>query len=164
MQGGWGQLRFQDQAYHALTFVAALLSLAIGSAALGLTRRRVPQRAIAGFAVAVLWFAWPLLLPPVRFAKPDAFRPDPSFVEALRRIRAGRDLRDGRGMFRHQQRRYLDGTPPRSPKRHGRRRHGVAGLLVFNAKGEQAAHEDFQRIKDTYVRIREHLPQDVAGR
>ena len=60
-RGGWGQLN-QDQAYHALMFCWALaVSCRSASWLSRLRKDAVPERAVAGFALAALWFAWPLL-------------------------------------------------------------------------------------------------------
>ncbi len=37
----------------------------------------------------------------------------------------------------------------------------LATQLCFSWRGEQVAYSAYHRIKDTYVRIREHLPPDV---
>ena len=58
--GDWGYL-YPDQAYHGLIFSWALAALVAGLAILTTRRSRIPDRAIAGFAVAALWFFWPLL-------------------------------------------------------------------------------------------------------
>ena len=59
-RGDWGHL-YQDQAYHALIFCWAFAALVAGLAILASQRRRISDRATAGFAVAAFWLFWPLL-------------------------------------------------------------------------------------------------------
>jgi hypothetical protein len=150
----------QEQAYHALTFCWALICLAVGFVALKADRRPPTDRAVAGLAVAALWFAWPLLyhqfgsqsvthfVPMHRLSRHlVVYAPGAVFATVAGCFFIGR-VWGGRGAIG---RAALTAV-------------GSAILLMhlyFNWRGEQIAFDAYHRIKGTYSRIREYLPRGV---
>ena len=160
LRGGWGELN-QDQAYHGLLFCWALVFVGIGAVALGVLRFRAPRRALAGFAIAAAWLLWPLLYHQFGSQSLTHLVPMHRLSRHLVVYAPGAILAVVAGSF-------LTGEAIRTAG-HARVRRvaslaGVLALAVhswFNWKGEQIAFGSFHRIKDTYVRIREHLPEDT---
>jgi hypothetical protein len=158
MHGGWGSFN-PDQAYHALTFSAALVALAVGVVGLVFARPSIPASARAGFAVAVLWLAWPLLFHQFGSQSLTQFVPMHRLSRHLVVYAPGAIFAIVAGCF----------VISETAARWRLARRVTAGLLVpvllvylgAGLNGIIVAHENFQRIKRTYVRIREHLPQNV---
>jgi hypothetical protein len=160
MHGGWGSF-LPDQAYHGLTFLLALSAAAIGAIALAFSRRRLTDRAIAGFAMGVVWFVWPLLYHQFGSQSLTQFVPMHRLSRHLVVYAPGAIIVTVAGWFMIKQ------AMAEWRVAHARRfaASAVASLLVIhlvmNLKGAAVAHEGFQQIKRTYVRIRHHLPHDV---
>jgi hypothetical protein len=158
LRGGWGELN-QDQAYHGLLFCWAVAFLAIGALALGVLRGRADRRARAGFAVAVVWLLWPLLYH--QFGSQSL-----THLVPMHRLSRHLVVYAPGAMFAIVAGCFLTGEAIRTASSARVRRvawsMGVLALAVhswFNWKGEQIAFGGFHRIKGTYVRIREHLPE-----
>ena len=159
-RGGWGHLN-QDQAYHALLFCWALVSLLIGFVALKAGKGRAPDRAVAGFVVAALWFSWPLLYHQFGSQSATHFVPMHRLSRHLVVYAPGAVFATVAGCFFI---RELTGTWRFASGRRALMAVGSAILLIrlyFNWRGEQIAYGAYQRIKGTYSRIREHLPRGV---
>jgi len=161
LRGGWGRLN-QDQAYHGLLFCWAAAFLAIGAVALGVLRKRTDRRALAGFVIAAAWMLWPLLyhqfgsqslthlVPMHRLSRHlVVYAPGAMFAVVAGSFLAGEAIR----------------TASSARVRRVASSMGILALAVhswFNWKGEQIAFGGFHRIKDTYVRIREHIPEGTG--
>lgn len=158
MHGGWGSFN-PGQAYHALTFVAAIVALAGGVAALALESRSIPAPARAGFALGALWIAWPLLFHQFGSQSLTEFVPMHRLPRHLVVYAPGAIFATVAGCFLM--------TEAAARWRVSRRRMAVMLIPVLllqlgaSVNGITVAHEEFQRIKRTYVRIRARLPQDV---
>jgi hypothetical protein len=161
-RGGWGELN-QDQAYHGLLFCFAILSM--GAAAIALTARETwtDRRAVAGFGVGIGWLLWPLLYH--QFGSQ-------SLTHMVPMHRLSRHLVvDAPGaMFATVAGCHLVSEAIRRSGIRSIARVawcvGIAAMLVhldFNWRGEQIAYSAFHRIKDTYVRIRQRLPEGVGA-
>jgi dolichyl-phosphate-mannose-protein mannosyltransferase len=161
--GGWWQLN-QDQAYHGLIFCWALLAIGGGFVALAVGKPRLPRPALAGFFVALVWFAWPLtyhqfgsqslthFVPIHRLSRHlVVYAPGAIFATVMGCFVVGRSA--AVSLWSRRTRRLLITTG--------------ASLLVlhlyFDWKGEQIAYNAYQRIKGTYARIRERLPAGVEA-
>jgi 4-amino-4-deoxy-L-arabinose transferase-like glycosyltransferase len=159
-RGTWGYLN-QDQAYHALVFVLALASVVAGALVLIWRRGHVPDRSIAGFAVAALWFAWPLLVHQFGSQSLTHFVPMHRLSRHLVVYAPGAVFATVAGSSLV--------VRAASTWRIANARRAVAGAaaaillvhLYFNWRGEQVAYGAYHRIKATYARIRERLPQGV---
>jgi hypothetical protein len=156
----WGSLN-QDQAYHALIFPLALLSILVGAVVLVSRRRLIPDRALAGFALAAVWFAWPLVAHQFGSQSLTHFVPMHRLSRHLVVYAPGAVFATVAGwcmvaeaasaLRRASARRLLTAAAAAMLLAH----------LSFNWRGEQVAHGAYQRIKSTYVRIRERLPPGV---
>jgi 4-amino-4-deoxy-L-arabinose transferase-like glycosyltransferase len=159
-QDGWGQLN-QDQAYHALTFCFALIAIVIALAVLIARRGTISDRQLAGFVLAVFWFAWPLLFH--QFGSQSVTR----FVPIHRLSRHLVVYAPG-AIFAIVAGSCLVASALSSARHASLRRLalalGMAALavqLAFAWTGELIAYNAYHRIKDTYARIRDRLPSDV---
>ena len=158
LHGGWGALN-QDQAYHGLLFCWAIALLAIGAVALAVPRARADRRALAGFAIAAAWLLWPLLYH--QFGSQSLTRQVP-----MHRLSRHLVVYGPGAIFAIVAGCFLAGEAIRTSGSARVRQvalsMGVLALAVhswFNWQGEQIAFGAFHRIKDTYVRIREHIPE-----
>jgi hypothetical protein len=159
MHGGWGTFN-PEQAYHAFTFLAALVALAAGVAGLVVARRSIPAAARAGVATGVLWFTWPLLFHQFGSQSLTEFVPMHRLSRHLVVYAPGAIFATAAGCF-------LIGE---ALARWRWSRSRAAAVLIpvllihlgASSKGITVAHENFQAIKRTYIRIREHLPPDVS--
>ena len=155
--GGWGNFN-QDQAYHALLFTGALAVLVLAAVALGLAWRSVPRVGKAGYALAVIWLAWPLLYHQYGSQSLTQFIPIHRLSRHLVVYAPG-------AMFAIVAGSYIVWTAARGRAwRAALSVAGVAALLVhlqFNIQGEAISYESYHHIKDTYRRIRERLPADT---
>ena len=163
--GGWGHLN-QDQAYHALLFCWGGLALIAGLAAIVWRGELIDRRARAGMALAWVWLLWPLLyhqfgtqslthfVPIHRLSRHlVVYAPGAIFAVASGCAVCAKVVRASRRPF----------APAAA--------WGLALTLLlvhldFNWQGERVAFESYHRIKDGYIRIRAHLPQDtrtIAG-
>jgi 4-amino-4-deoxy-L-arabinose transferase-like glycosyltransferase len=156
--GNWGLLN-QDQAYHALIFSLALASVVAGAVVLVSRRRQVPDRGVAGFAVAALWFAWPLLVHQFGSQSLTHFVPMHRLSRHLVVYAPGAVFATVAGG-------YLVAEAASTWRSASARRVLTAavalmllGHMYFNWRGAQVAYDAYHRIKATYVRIRERLPQ-----
>jgi 4-amino-4-deoxy-L-arabinose transferase-like glycosyltransferase len=158
--GGWGAFN-PEQAYHGLMFVWAVFSLAIGAGIL-LTRRdcgdgRVP----AAFAVSAIWLGWPLLYHQFGSQSVTHFVPIHRLSRHLIVYAPGAMLAIATGCaLAFDALRRSNATWARGPLAAG----GVAILILhtsLNVRAERIAYWNFHQIKDTYARIRAHLPSDV---
>jgi hypothetical protein len=153
--GNWGRLN-QDQAYHGLLFVWAIVAVAMGAVAA--TARRVDARAVAVLGVAGVWLFWPLVYHQFGSQSLTHFVPihrlSRHFVVyapgAIFAVVTGCALvaRSTRGVAHA----MVVGA-------------GAAALmlhLTVNVGAEQIAYGAFHRIKDTYVRIHQRLPASVT--
>ena len=155
---GWGPLN-HDQAYHGLLFGWALASLPVGLAAL-YAARPLPGRGVAGFAIAALWFSWPLLYHQFGTQSLTAYVPIHRLSRHLVVYAPGAVFATVAGC-------YLVAAAMRGALPAVRRAVAVGGCallavhLAFNWQGERIAHGAYQQIKGTYDRIRRHLPPHV---
>jgi hypothetical protein len=158
--GGWWQLN-QDQAYHGLIFCWAIAALSVGLVALKSQKTEIPDRAVAGFSLAVLWLAWPLLYHQFGSQSLTHFIPIHRLSRHLVVYAPGAVFATVAGCFVIQQ-----ATRTWRPGNARTVLMVIAcpillGHLYLNWKGEQIAYGAYQRIKGTYLRIREHLPEGV---
>ena len=158
LRGDWGRLN-QDQAYHGLLFCWAVAFLAIGAVTLVALRGRAGRRASAGFAIAAVWLLWPLLYH--QFGSQSL-----THLVPMHRLSRHLTVYAPGAIFAIVAGASLAGDAIRSAgSARVRRVASAMGILVlavhswFNWKGEQIAFGAFHRIKDTYVRIREHIPE-----
>ena len=155
---GWGPLN-QDQAYHALLFCWALVSLPVGLAAM-YAARPLSGRRVAGFAIAALWFSWPLLYHQFGSQSLTAYVPMHRLSRHLVVYAPGAVLAIVAGC-------YAVSVATQGALPAIRRAVLVAGCallavhLTFNWQGERIAYGAYQQIKGTYDRIRRHLPPHV---
>jgi hypothetical protein len=160
-RGGWGHLN-QDQAFHALTFCWALIGLFAGFVAYKADQRSVHDRAaVAGLAVASLWFSWPLLYHQFGSQSVTHFVPMHRLSRHLVVYAPGAIFATVAGFFFISERvRARGGVGMRVALT----ALGSAILLIhlyFNWRGEQVAFDAYHRIKGTYSRIRGYLPAGV---
>jgi hypothetical protein len=157
--GEWGRLN-HEQAYHALTFFVASGSVLTGLVALTVGKERIPDRALAGFALGTLWLAWPLLYHQFGSQSLTHFVPIHRLSRHLVVYAPGAIFAGVAGCYL-----VKEASTWRVPAaRRALLATASAILLVhlsFNWMGEQIAYGAYQRIKGTYVRIREHLPRGV---
>jgi hypothetical protein len=158
--GSWGHLN-QDQAYHALTFVLALMSIVTAGVALGSMKGQVSDRALAGFAFGVVWFSWPLLYHQFGSQSLTHFVPMHRLSRHLVVYAPGALFATVAGLF------LIKEAASRWRSVAARRALVAAAVAIvvihlnLGWKGEQIAHESYHRIKATYARIRERLPPGV---
>ena len=158
--GSWGRLN-QDQAYHGLLFCWALLALIGGAVVVVRDRGRLSRLSVTGFLLALMWFAWPLLYHQYGSQSLTQFVPIHRLSRQLVAYAPAAIFATVAGCFIAAQ---VIGTW-RSRRR--RRAAMVAAVMIaalhlhFNWQGERIAYEAYHRIKDTYLRIREHLPVDT---
>lgn len=154
---GWHSLN-QDQAYHGLLFCGAVLLLAAGVVAARLLQRLADPRTVAGLGIAAVWLAWPILyhqfgsqslteyVPMHRLSRHlIVYAPGAIFAVAAGCTVLARAIREVHSL----------------PLSVAAATLAVAALFVHlsvNRQGERIAFEAFHAIKDTYVRIRQHLP------
>jgi hypothetical protein len=155
---GWGPLS-QDQAYHALLFCWALVSLPVGLAAL-CAARPLSGRRVAGFAIAALWFSWPLLYHQFGSQSLTTYVPMHRLSRHLVVYAPGAVFATVAGC-------YLISAAIRQAPPAIRRVALAVGCallavhLTFNWQGERIGYGAYQQIKGTYGRIRHHLPPHV---
>lgn len=158
--GGWGALN-PDQAYHGLLFCGAVALLAIGGIAVIFSRNWSDPRVAAGLAVAVTWFFWPLLYHQFGSQGLTHFVPMHRLSRHLVVYAPGAIFAvvAGCALLVHAIRAAA------VSRVHGPVMAAGVVLLVahtyFNWRAEQIAYGNFHRIKNTYIRIRERLPDDV---
>jgi 4-amino-4-deoxy-L-arabinose transferase-like glycosyltransferase len=158
--GGWGHLN-QDQAYHALTFLLALASLVTAGIALSSMKGRASDRALAGFAFSVLWFSWPLLYHQFGSQSLTHFVAMHRLSRHLVVYAPGALFATVAGLF------LIKEAASKWRSAVAQRALTAAALAILlihlnlGWKGEQIAHDSYQRIKGTYARIRERLPSGV---
>jgi 4-amino-4-deoxy-L-arabinose transferase-like glycosyltransferase len=155
--GGWGIFN-QDQAYHGLMFTWGVIALALGGATLLFSRRARSRTAVAAVAVAGFWLAWPLFyhqwgsqslthfVPIHRLSRhlvvyaPGAVIAAVVGAAIVWQAASGRLMRLALAMV-------------------------ACGLFVLHAylnlQAETISYTAYHQIKDTYVRIRDHLPPDT---
>jgi hypothetical protein len=156
-RGGWGDLN-ADSAYHGLVFCLALGSLLIGAMVLRSASEQRSPRVAGGFAVAVLWFAWPLL------AHQFGSQSITHFVPMHRLSRHFVVYAPG-AIFATVAGWCLIAEASSAWRLASSRRAlmAAAGAILllhvyFNWQGERIAYAGYHRIKDTYARIRQRLP------
>ncbi len=151
----------QEQAYHALIFCMAFAALLAGFAILASQHRRISDRATAGFAVGAIWLTWPLLYHQFGSQSVSQFVPMHRLSRHLVVYAPGAVFVTVAGCF------LVNEAISTWRRENGRRilaAMGVAILLIhayFSWRGVQVAYGAYHRIKGTYARIREHLPQGV---
>jgi hypothetical protein len=143
-----------------LLFWWALASLPVGLAAL-YGARPLSRRGVAGFAIAALWFSWPLLYHQFGSQSLTAYVPIHRLSRHLVVYAPGAVFATVAGC-------YLVTAAMRGALPAVRRSVAAGGCallavhLAFNGQGERIAHDAYQQIKGTYGRIRRHLPPHVA--
>ena len=158
LRGGWGELN-QEQAYHGLLFCWAVAFLAFGAVALWWLRERADRRALAGLAIAAVWLLWPLLYHQFGSQSLTHLVPVHRLSRHLVVYAPGAMFAIVAGCFVT---RAAIRTAGCARLRRVASSMGVLALAAhswFNWKGEQIAFGGFHRIKDTYVRVREHIPE-----
>jgi hypothetical protein len=155
--GNWGHLN-QDQAYHGLLFVWAVVALPIATVAVGMAARRGDRRALAILGVGGVWLLWPLFYHQFGSQSLTHFVPVHRLSRHFVVYAPGAIFAAVAGC----------GLLARSVRGGARTAVMVAGAamlmlhLTVNLRGEQIAYGAFHRIKDTYVRIHQHLPGNVT--
>jgi len=157
--GGWGQWN-PDQAYHALLFCGAVALLTIGGIVI-ISRRPTDPRIAAGFAVAATWLLWPVLYQQFGSQSLTEFVPMHRLSRHLVVYAPGAIFAVVAGCAL-----VVHATRPAGMQRASGSVMAVGLMLLvthtyFSWRAERVAYGAFHRIKDTYVRIREHLPDDV---
>jgi 4-amino-4-deoxy-L-arabinose transferase-like glycosyltransferase len=155
--GGWGTFN-QDQAYHGLIFTWAVAALALDGAALAFSRRARSGKTVAAFVVAGFWLAWPLLYHQLGSQSLTQFVPIHRLSRHLVVYAPGAIIAVVVGIAIVWQ--AASGTLVRW---------GLAivasGLFVLhsflNFQAEIISYAAYHQIKDTYVRIRDHLPPET---
>jgi hypothetical protein len=159
-RGNWGYLNL-DQAYHALLFCLALASLLAGCVVLRSIRGRVPDRAAAGFAVAAVWFSFPLLFHQFGSQSLTHFVPMHRLSRHFVVYAPGAVFAAVAGWFLIME----AASTWRFPQARRALMATAAAMLVihvyFNLRGEQAVYGAYHNIKGTYARIRGQLPRDL---
>lgn len=158
LHGGWWTLN-PEQAYHGLLFCAAVVGLIIVLVASA--RRGGPdRRAIAGAAVAAAWLLWPIIYHQFGTESLTAFVPMHRLSRQLVVYAPGAILCVAAAYA------FVAGAlPPASVSRHGASVAGLAAACLifgFNWAGARVAYRNYHTIKDTYLRIRAHLPPDTS--
>lgn len=149
----------QDQAYHGLLFCWAVLLLAGGLIGARLLPRPAEPRARAGLAVAAAWLVWPILyhqfgsqslteyVPMHRLSRHlVVYAPGAIFAIAAGGAMVARAVRQAQSVPLWATAWTLAGA-------------ALLLHLTVNWQGERIAFGAFHAIKDTYARIREHLPE-----
>jgi hypothetical protein len=158
--GGWGQLN-HEQAYHSLTFVLAVASIVTAGVVLISSKGRTSGRALAGFLFGVLWLCWPLLYHQLGSQSLTHFVAMHRLSRHLVVYAPGAVFATVAGLF------LIKEAAPAWLSVVARRTLIAAALVILlihlnlSWRGEQIAHDSFQRIKGTYARIRERLPAGV---
>jgi 4-amino-4-deoxy-L-arabinose transferase-like glycosyltransferase len=174
--GGWGSLN-HEQGYHALTFCLAAVSIVIGALAVAsgwalpkggshtnvghtnVGESRVSARTRAGFVLGVLWFAWPLLYHQFGSQSLTQFVPIHRLSRHLVVYAPGALFAIVAGLCA-----VVEAFGGRAMARRAMLGSGTAILLIdlgYGWSGVRITHAAYQDIKQTYVRIRDHLPGDV---
>jgi hypothetical protein len=158
--GGWGQFN-QDQAYHGLIFGCAVAAIVLGGVALGAAGRRVSRQARAGFAMAIIWFGWPLLYHQFGSQSLTQFIPIHRLSRHLVVYAPGAIVATIAGCSVVWQALRSRGGPGIGAALRVLGGALLAVHLVLNWRGEQISYDAYHRIKDTYSRIRDRLPPDT---
>ena len=157
IHGGWGRLN-PEQAYHGLLFCAAVIGLVLVLVVAG--RRGLDRRATAGAAVAAVWLAWPVLYHQFGTESLTAFVPMHRLSRQLVVYAPGAILCVAAGWA------VAAAALPRATswRAAGAGMALVAAVVIlgFNLIGVRTAYRNYHAIKDTYVRIRAHLPSDTS--
>jgi hypothetical protein len=155
---GWHPLN-QDQAYHGLLFCWAVLLLASGLIAARLMRGRSDRRTLAGLAVAAAWLVWPILYHQFGSQSLTEYVPVHRLSRHLVVYAPGAIFAIAAG---------ASVTARAVHEIHSGPISAMAVTVAFvlmvvhlsvNWQGERIAFAAFHEIKDTYARIRQHLPQ-----
>jgi 4-amino-4-deoxy-L-arabinose transferase-like glycosyltransferase len=156
--GEWGQFN-PEQAYHGLLFTWALLVLSIGIGLAAVARRAVGGRMLGAVVVAVFWFAWPLLYHEFGSQSLTEFIPIHRLSRHLVVYAPGAIIA------------LVAGCALAWQSSRGRARLVLCVLAItalvshlsLNVKAERVAYDGYHRIRDTYTRIRDRLPQDTRS-
>jgi hypothetical protein len=155
--GAWGEFN-PDQAYHGLLFTFALMALVLGGVALAAIPRTDCSRLMRGAALSAFWFTWPLLYHQFGSQSITQYIPIHRLSRHLVVYAPGAMLAlvAGCALVWHA-----------TSRRTSRVALAVIGAIVlvvhvgFNLRAERIAYAGYHRIKDTYTRIRDHLPEDT---
>lgn len=156
--GDWWTLN-PEQAYHGLLFCAALAGLIVVLAVCA-GHAATDRRAIAGAAVAAVWLVWPILYHQFGTQSLTAFVPMHRLSRQLVVYAPGAILSVVAAYAL-----AAGALPAGSVSRRGAAAAGLAAAIVilgFNWAGARVAYRNYHTIKDTYVRIRTHLPSDTS--
>jgi hypothetical protein len=157
IHGGWWTLN-PEQAYHGLLFCAAVIGLVL--VLVVASRFGLEPRARAGAAVAAVWLAWPVLYQQFGTESLTAFVPMHRLSRQLVVYAPGAILCVAAGCA------AAAAALPRATlwRSLGAAIALVAGVILFafNLIGARTAYRDYHAIKDTYVRIRAHLPPGTS--
>jgi hypothetical protein len=157
----WGDVN-ADQAYHGLIFCLALGAVLIGALVVASRRQSFNDRSVAGLIVAAVWFAWPLLAHQFGSQSLTQFVPMHRLSRHLVLYAPGAVFATVAG--------WSVIVRATSSSRFAYVRPALTmaawAIVVFhfyvNWRGEQIAYAGYHRIKDTYSRVRAHLPAGVA--
>lgn len=156
--GGW--LHFNpDQAYHGLLFLLAVIAVLVGVLVLAIRLQSADRPMITGFAFALIWFSWPLAYHQFGSQSLTEFIPIHRLSRHLVVYAPGAIVA------------VIAGSALLWELARQRRRQSLVLLvavpvllvhLALNIRAERVAYDGYHRIKDTYSRIRAHLPAETT--
>lgn len=155
--GGWGEFN-PDQAYHGLLFLWAVIAVVVAGGVVAGRRRSLHDREVVAFCVAAFWLLWPLLYHQFGSQSLTQFVPIHRLSRHLVVYAPGAIVALVAGCA----------IVWREAHSHAARVMlaflGAAVLLLhlqLNVRAESIDYAGYHRIKDTYARIRAHLPPDT---
>ena len=160
LRGSWGRLN-PDQAYHGLLFCLAVVLLAGGALALCWKRGRRNEATAAGLAVAAVWLLWPLVAHQYGSQSVTSYVPMHRLSRHLVVYAPGAIFAIAAGACAISEVIRAVRVAQVTAIAYAVALVAMLGHLAFNWQGERIAFDAFHQIKETYVRIRQRLPEDV---